>query len=129
MAGEQRSINGGEVSSTPSRMVVAGTVVALVAIVLVVLGFVLIGQREWSCQYRYWSDGQHNDKADVPAILAVVGVVVGVIVAATCLIAYLRLGHRASWLWPIALGATPLAIAIVILLVTGGNPGYDCTTG
>ena len=121
--------SGGELLARSSRIAIIGALVGVIEIAAVALAFILVGQREWSCQYRYWSDGSHNDKSVVPAILGVTGVVVGLVVAAICVVAYARSGRNSVWLWPVAVGLVPLALGTVILLATGGNPGYDCGTG
>jgi hypothetical protein len=119
--------SGRELSSRSAWIVIAGVVVGTVAIGAVVLGLVLIGHRDWACTHRYWSDGGYNPKAVMPAILGITGVAVGFGIAVGYFIAFLRCGRIAAWLWPVGLGLLPLALIVMVL--ARGYPGYNCSTG
>ena len=89
----------------------------------------LVRTREWSCQYRFWSDGSHNPKPAMAGALVVGGIAVGIVVAVIGIRRYRRT-RRPIDLLVVAVGLVPLIAALAaVLLLPHGSWAYDCSTG
>ena len=99
------------------------------AVALFFVGAALVRTREWSCKYRFWSDGSHNPKPAMAGALVVGGIALGIVVAIIGIRRYRRT-HRSIDLLVVAVGLVPLIAALaVVLLLPHGSWAYDCSTG
>ena len=92
------------------------------------VGAALAKRRDWSCSYRYWSDGGRNPNAFVTLGLFYGGILLGVAVAVVGAITYLRT-RRSTALISIAIGVAPLVVVVAVILL--GHPKawtYNCST-
>jgi hypothetical protein len=99
------------------------------AVAVFAAGAALVRTREWSCKYRYWSDGSHNAKPELASALAIGGIVLGIVVAGIGIRRYRRT-HRPIDLLVVAVGLIPLIAALTaVLLLRHSSWAYDCSTG
>ena len=105
------------------------TAIAIVAVAAFAIGLVLSSQRDWACNYRYWSDGGRNPNASVTFWMIWAGVGLGVVASLLALVSALR-WRRPRDVLGVAIGLLPAIglILFVLAAATGHRWDYNCST-